>query len=45
VERLNTFLKDPKTYLPGVRMTFKGLADAQSRADVIAYIDAASKRK
>lgn len=45
VERLDAYLKDPKSYLPGVRMIFKGLADAQMRADVIAYIDAASNRK
>ena len=45
VERLDAYLKDPKAYLPGVRMIFKGLADAQMRADVIAYIDAASNRK
>lgn len=45
IERLDAYLKDPKGYLPGARMNFKGLADAQARADVIAYIDAASKRK
>lgn len=44
VERLDAYLKDPKGYLPGARMNFKGLADAQARADVIAYIAEASKR-
>jgi len=44
VERLDAFLADPKKALPGARMIFKGLADPQDRADVIAYIEATSQR-
>jgi cytochrome c len=39
---LNTFLADPQAFLPGNRMTFPGLADAQARADVIAYLQTAT---
>jgi cytochrome c len=35
---LNGFLADPQAFLPGNRMTFPGIADAQARADVIAYL-------
>jgi len=37
-DTLNGFLADPPGYLPGNRMTFPGIADAQARADVIAYL-------
>jgi cytochrome c len=37
-DALNGFLADPEAFLPGNRMTFRGLADAQARADVIAYL-------
>jgi cytochrome c len=37
-DTLNTFLADPQAFLPGNRMTFPGLADAQARADLIAYL-------
>ncbi len=43
-ERLEEFLRDPKAYLPGVTMVLKPLPDAQARADIIAYITAASSR-
>jgi cytochrome c len=41
-DTLNTFLADPQAFLPGNRMTFRGLADAQARADVIAYLQTAT---
>jgi cytochrome c len=41
-DTLDGFLADPQAFLPGNRMTFPGLADAQARADVIAYLQAAS---
>ena len=37
-DTLNGFLADPQAFLPGNRMTFSGIADAQARADVIAYL-------
>lgn len=39
-DTLNAFLADPQALLPGNRMTFPGIADAQARADVIAYLQA-----
>jgi cytochrome c len=45
IERLDAYLADPRGYLPGARMLFKGLKDPQDRADVLAYIEAASRRK
>jgi cytochrome c len=41
-ETLNGFLADPQAFLPGNRMTFPGLSDAQARADVIAYLQTAT---
>jgi cytochrome c len=41
-EALNAFLADPQAFLPGNRMTFRGLTDAQARADVIAYLRTAT---
>ncbi|MCY4445241.1 MAG: cytochrome c family protein, partial [Rhodobacteraceae bacterium] len=32
------FLKNPRQYLPGTKMTFAGLKKGQDRADVIAYM-------
>jgi cytochrome c len=37
-DTLNGFLADPQAFLPGNRMTFPGITDAQARADVIAYL-------
>lgn len=37
-ERLDAWLANPKTYLPGNRMTFAGLSDPQKRVDLIAYL-------
>ncbi len=32
------YLEAPRDYIPGTRMAFPGLKDAQDRADVIAYL-------
>jgi cytochrome c len=39
---LDLWLADPKNYIPGNRMTFAGIADAQTRADIIAFLKKAS---
>ena len=41
-DALNEFLADPQAFLPGNRMTFPGIPDAQARADVIAYLQTAT---
>jgi cytochrome c len=43
-DTLSGFLADPQTFLPGNRMTFAGIADAQARADVIAYLKDTTER-
>jgi cytochrome c len=43
-DTLNGFLADPQAFLPGNRMTFRGINDAQARADLIAYLQAAGAR-
>jgi cytochrome c len=43
-ETLSEFLADPQAFLPGNRMTFSGIPDAQARADVIAYLKDTSER-
>ena len=35
---LFTYLEAPQKFLPGTKMTYAGLKDAQKRADVIAYL-------
>ncbi len=37
---LNEWLKSPKAYIPGNKMSFAGLGKPQERADVIAYLNA-----
>jgi cytochrome c len=37
-EKLDQWLAGPKTFLPGNRMAFNGIADENKRRDVIAYI-------
>jgi cytochrome c len=39
-DTLDGFLADPQGFLPGNRMTFRGIADAQARADLIAHLQA-----
>nr|WP_230487871.1 c-type cytochrome [Novosphingobium sp. ES2-1] len=35
---LDAWLKNPKAFAAGTKMTFAGIADDQQRADVIAYL-------
>lgn len=37
-ERLDHWLENPRTFLPGNKMTFPGLPDATDRRDVIAWL-------
>lgn len=41
-QMLYDFLRDPRKFAPGTKMTFAGIADAQERADLIAYLRAQS---
>ena len=41
-ETLDAWLADPRAFIPGNRMTFPGLRDEQARADLIAYLEAAT---
>jgi cytochrome c len=38
-EALNDWLKSPKAYAPGTKMTFAGLGKAEDRANLIAYLN------
>ena len=42
-ENLEKYLEDPKGFVPKNRMAFAGLKKPEDRANVIAYIDEASK--
>lgn len=37
-ERIDAYLKAPKAVVPAGRMKYEGLADAQARADIIAFL-------
>src|SRR5690242_20435614 len=37
---LDAWLTDPQAFIPGNRMPFRGLPDAQARADIIAFLAA-----
>lgn len=39
-EALNDWLKSPKAYAPGTKMTFAGLSKGEDRANLIAYMNA-----
>lgn len=39
-EKLFQFIEKPQRVMPGTKMTFAGLDDAQKRADIIAYLKA-----
>lgn len=41
-ETLDAWLADPQAMIPGNRMTFPGIGDDQARADLIAYLEAAT---
>ena len=36
------FITSPKTFTPGTKMTFSGIADAKDRADLLAYLQTLS---
>ena len=38
-EAMSAWLKSPRTYAPGTKMTFAGLSNPQDRADVMAYLN------
>lgn len=40
---LDAWIADPQAFLPGNRMGFRGLPDAQARADLIAYLAQAGR--
>lgn len=42
-ETLDPYLKDPKGYMPGNKMAFAGLKKDDERANVIAYLEQATK--
>jgi cytochrome c len=39
VEDLNTYLTNPKAFVPGTKMSFAGLSRGSERADVIAFLN------
>lgn len=41
-EQLFTYLADPQATIPGTKMIYPGLKDAQQRADLIAYLETQS---
>jgi cytochrome c2 len=42
-QTLDTFIADPQKQVPGNRMPFAGMPDAGDRADLIAYLQKATK--
>jgi len=42
-ETLDRFLQGPRRMVPGTKMTYAGVAEAQDRADLIAYLKQATK--
>jgi cytochrome c2 len=38
--KLFQFLEKPQRVMPGTKMTFAGVSDARTRADIIAYLKA-----
>ena len=37
-EKLDTYLKNPKEFIPGTKMEFIGVKNDQDRADIISYL-------
>ena len=37
-DEIYNFLKNPKEYVPGTKMSFAGLAKPEDRANVVAYL-------
>jgi cytochrome c len=44
-QSLDAWLRDPARFIPGNQMTFPGVANAQTRRDLIAYLEAVSEGK
>ncbi|MHB8284326.1 MAG: c-type cytochrome [Caulobacteraceae bacterium] len=42
VAHLDGWIKDPRSYVPGTKMTFYGLRDDKDRLDTLAYLKVAS---
>jgi len=42
-QTLDLFLQGPRKMVPGTKMTFAGVPDAQERADLIAYLKEATR--
>ena len=38
VERIDAYIAQPRKVVPGGKMKYDGLADAQARADIVAYL-------
>lgn len=38
-EELSAFIENPAEYAPGTRMSYRGMADVEDRADLIAYLE------
>jgi len=43
-QELDTFIADPQKRVPANRMPYAGLTDAAARADLIAYLEKATKQ-
>ena len=41
-ENMDAFLENPKAYAPGTKMTFRGISDAEDRANLIAWLNTQS---
>lgn len=42
-ESLFTYLEKPRRTIPGTKMAFNGIKDAEARANVVAYIESMTK--
>jgi cytochrome c len=40
-EALNEFLTSPSDYIDGTKMSYRGMADIEDRANLIAYLEGA----